>query len=168
MSTHGVVLTDADSGEILESGSVDASSGLKLAGSSDWSVPKRTLAGGPSDGVDVVDLNNGELSMSILPTRGMGLWRGTYHGIPIEWKSPVARPVHPSLVNLQERSGLGWNESFLVGVKSGLRGQDLVEWGSFERAKRFDSESAAEGYQGIIDNLEGLYTRIQPASIFEE
>jgi len=112
MSTQRIILTDADSGEVLESGSVDASSGLKLAGSADWSVSKRTLAGGPSDGVDVVDLNNGELSMSILPTRGMGLWRGTYHGIPIEWKSPVARPVHPSLVNLQERSGLGWLGGF--------------------------------------------------------
>jgi|GEM_PF-3060162 hypothetical protein len=67
-----------------------------------------------------------------------------------------------------ERSGVGWNERFLVGVKSGLRGDDLVEWGSFERAQRFDSEPAAEGYQRIIDDLEGLYTRIQPASIFEE
>jgi len=67
-----------------------------------------------------------------------------------------------------ERSGMGWNESFLVGVKGGLRGQDVVEWGSFERAQRFDSEPAAEGYQRIIDDLEGLYTRIQPASIFEE
>ena len=67
-----------------------------------------------------------------------------------------------------ERSGVGWNEKFLVGVKMGLRGDDLVEWGSFERAQRFDSEPAAEGYQRIIDDLEGLYTRIQPASIFEE
>ena len=67
-----------------------------------------------------------------------------------------------------ERSGVGWNESFLVGVKSGLRGQDLVEWGSFERAQRFDSEPAAEGYQRIIDDLEGLYTRVQSVSIFKE
>ena len=67
-----------------------------------------------------------------------------------------------------ERSGVGWNEKFLVGVKMGLRGDDLVEWGSFERAQRFDSESAAEGYQRIIDDLEGLYTRIQPMSTFEE
>ena len=70
-----------------------------------------------------------------------------------------------------ERSGVGWNESFLVGVKSGLRGDDLVEWGPLPAKGspwRFDSESAAEGYQRIIDNLEGLYTRIQPVSIFEE
>ncbi|MDA0284198.1 MAG: aldose 1-epimerase family protein [Planctomycetota bacterium] len=112
MTTQRIVLTDIDSGEALESGQVDASSGLKLTGSSQWSVSKRTLRGGPSDGVDVVDLNNGELSISILPTRGMGLWRGTYHGIPIGWQSPVARPVHPSLVNLEARNGLGWLGGF--------------------------------------------------------
>lgn len=67
-----------------------------------------------------------------------------------------------------ERSGVGWNERFLAGVKMGRRGDDLTEWGPFDRAQRFDSESAAKGYQRIIDDLEGFYTRIQPASIFEE
>lgn len=112
MTVQRIILTDTDSGEFLQAGRVDASSGVALSGSVDWSVSKRTLSGGPSDGVDVVDLNNGELSMSILPTRGMGLWRGEYHGIPIGWNSPVARPVHPSLVNLEARGGLGWLGGF--------------------------------------------------------
>ena len=67
-----------------------------------------------------------------------------------------------------ERSGVGWNEKFLVGIKRGFRGDELAEWGSLERAQRFDSESAAEGYQRIIDDLEGFYTRIQPMNTFEE
>ena len=112
MPVKRIILTDTDSGEILNAGRVDASSGVSLAGSADWSISKRTLTGGPSDGVDVVDLNNGELSMSILPTRGMGLWKGSYHGIPIGWNSPVARPVHPRLVNLEARGGLGWLGGF--------------------------------------------------------
>jgi hypothetical protein len=112
MPVQRIILTDTDSGEVLKTGHVDASSGVSLSGSADWSISKRTLSGGPSDGVDVVDLNNGELSMSILPTRGMGLWRGSYHGIPIGWNSPVARPVHPSLVNLEARGGLGWLGGF--------------------------------------------------------
>mgnify|MGYP006422959857 FL=1 len=112
MPVKRIILTDTDSGEILKAGRVDASSGVSLAGSADWSIAKRTLTGGPSDGVDVVDLNNGELSMSILPTRGMGLWKGSYHGIPIGWNSPVARPVHPRLVNLEARGGLGWLGGF--------------------------------------------------------
>lgn len=112
MPVKRIILTDTDSGETLKAGSVDASSGVSLAGSADWSISKRTLIGGPSDGVDVVELNNGELSISILPTRGMGLWKGSYHGIPIGWNSPVARPVHPRLVNLEARGGLGWLGGF--------------------------------------------------------
>jgi len=112
MPVKRIILTDTDSSEILKTGRVDASSGVSLAGSGDWSISKRTLTGGPSNGVDVVDLNNGELSISILPTRGMGLWQGSYHGIPIGWNSPVARPVHPSLVNLEARGGLGWLGGF--------------------------------------------------------
>ena len=33
--------------------------------------------------------NNGALSFSILPTRGMGLWRGQYHGLHLGWRAPI-------------------------------------------------------------------------------
>ena len=81
-------------------------------GSSNWSILKRTLRGGVSDGVDVVELNNGKLSVSILPTRGMGLWRGRYENIEIGWNSPVKRPVNPAFVDLSDRNGLGWLSGF--------------------------------------------------------
>ena len=106
------VLTDVNSDLFHEEWMLDQASGPKLAGSSEWSISKRTLRGGLSDGVDVVTLDNGELSISVLPTRGMGLWCGEYRGIPIGWESPVARPVNPQFVNLQERSGLGWLNGF--------------------------------------------------------
>ena len=106
------VLTDVEEGIFREEWVLDCQSGPQLDGSDDWSISKYTLRGGLSDGVDIITLDNGALSMSVLPTRGMGLWRGDYGDIPIEWLSPVARPVNPQFVNLQERSGLGWLNGF--------------------------------------------------------
>ncbi len=77
-----------------------------------WSVTKRTLRGGMSDGVDLIEVDNGELSFIVLPTRGMGIWKGTYRGLSIGWDSPVRGPVHPSLVDLQDRGGLGFLTGF--------------------------------------------------------
>ena len=78
----------------------------------DWSIRKRTLHGGLRDGVDVVEVHNGALSFTVLPTRGMGLWRGDYHGLPLGWRSPVSGPVHPKHVQLADRGGLGWLAGF--------------------------------------------------------
>jgi len=112
MGVSRTVLTDTESGEWLAAWRLDATSGLRLSGSSAWSVTKETMRGGLSDGVDAVRLDNGALSMTVLPTRGMGLWKGSFRGIPIEWRSPVLRPVNPMFVNLQDRRGLGWLNGF--------------------------------------------------------
>ncbi len=77
-----------------------------------WSASMRRLAGGLSDGVDVVTLDNGRLSLDILPTRGMGIWRGMIDGIPVKWDSPVERPVHPAFVDQMRRGGIGWLDGF--------------------------------------------------------
>ena len=77
-----------------------------------WSVRKCTLHGGLSDGVDIIEINNGDLSFSILPTRGMGIWLGKYKSLTLGWGSPVQGPVHPKYVNLQDRGGLGWLAGF--------------------------------------------------------
>lgn len=112
MASTQVVLTDVDRGLWQDSLRLDANAGIKLAGAANWSIQKATLRGGLSDGVEVVTLDNGALSMSVFPTRGMGLWRGLFRGIPIEWKSPVVRPVHPKFVNQLERGSLGWLNGF--------------------------------------------------------
>ena len=78
----------------------------------DWSVRKRTLRGGLRDGVDLIEVHNGALSFSVLPTRGMGLWRGDYRGNLLGWRSPVFGPVHPKFVALNDRGGLGWLGGF--------------------------------------------------------
>ncbi len=78
----------------------------------DWSVRKRTLRGGRRDGVEVIEVRDGALEFTILPTRGMGLWRGSYRGHRLGWRSPVQGPVHPQFVNLMDRGGLGWLSGF--------------------------------------------------------
>src|SRR6266436_3211005 len=85
---------------------------LRLATPHDWSIRKRTLRGGLRDGVDVIEVHNGALSFSLLPTRGMGLWRGEYRGNFLGWRSPVSGPVHPKFVHLHDRGGLGWLDGF--------------------------------------------------------
>ncbi|MEJ7595915.1 MAG: hypothetical protein WKF77_30760 [Planctomycetaceae bacterium] len=59
----------------VETGIHDTTTRL-IGSNEDWSASMRRLAGGLSDGVDVVTLDNGRLSLDILPTRGMEFWRG--------------------------------------------------------------------------------------------
>ena len=98
------VCTDTDENiwlDALELGAEDL-------GVADMSVSKRTLQGGRQSGVDLIEINNGDLSFCVLPTRGMGIWRGNYRGEYLGWKSPVRGPVNPAYVNLHDRGGLGY------------------------------------------------------------
>lgn len=97
-----------------------------------WSIEKLRLRGGLQEGVDVVKLDNGSLSIVVLPTRGMGLWKGSFRGNFLGWESPVKVPVHPHYVNLEERGGLGWLRGFnewvvRCGLESnGAPGEDII------------------------------------------
>jgi hypothetical protein len=77
-----------------------------------WSIQKRTLRGGRRDGVEVVEVHNGVLNFTVLPTRGMGVWQGWHRGSHLGWQAPVQGPVHPRQVNLLDRGGLGWLDGF--------------------------------------------------------
>jgi hypothetical protein len=85
---------------------------LRLPVGNHWSIRKRVLRGGLRDGVEMLELDNGALSLCVLPTRGMGIWRGDYRGNPLGWRAPVRGPVHPKFVNLDHRGGLGWLTGF--------------------------------------------------------
>jgi hypothetical protein len=91
---------------------VSAGEEIALEGSNQWSVQKYTLRGGLSDGVDVVEIHSGRLQLAVLPTRGMGLWKGALGGLPLGWQSPVALPVNPAFVNALDRGGIGWLGGF--------------------------------------------------------
>jgi hypothetical protein len=124
-------LTDVVNDLWLDSFAV-ANDSLRLGTPHDWSVRKRTLRGGLRDGVDLIEVHNGVLSIAVLPTRGMGLWRGEYRGNFLGWQAPVLGPVHPKFVHLNDRGGLGWLGGFdewmcRCGLSSnGPPGEDVV------------------------------------------
>src|ERR671923_1922657 len=40
-----------------------------------WSVRQRQLHGGKQDGVDLIAIDNGRMTITLIPTRGMGILR---------------------------------------------------------------------------------------------
>src|SRR5438067_2278662 len=84
-----------------------------VAGTRKYRVRLRTCRGGRSEGVQVVELDNGEMCIDVLPTRGMGIWR-VRRGSPspnpcpergggvLGWRAPARQPVHPAFVPLME------------------------------------------------------------------
>lgn len=113
MPPQSWTLTDLSTRTWLEKFSVSSADSVAgLPGSPPWSLQKSVLHGGLSDGVDLIDVDNGCFSVSILPTRGMSLWRGHCDGLNLGWKSPVQWPVHPAFVNAHERGGIGWLNGF--------------------------------------------------------
>jgi hypothetical protein len=89
------------------------SADLSPSGPAPWSVTKRTLRGGRREGVDVIRVRNGPFAFTVVPTRGMGIWRARLGADPIGWRSPVADgPVNPAFVNLLGWGGKGWLDGF--------------------------------------------------------
>ena len=81
----------------------------------------RRLWDGRSDGVELLRLTVGGAAATICPTRGLGVLAFSYSAedgtgddlTELAWESPVGPgPVHPSLVDLSARSGLGWLDGF--------------------------------------------------------
>jgi hypothetical protein len=85
---------------------------LRLPTQVSWSIHKMTLHGGKQEGVDVIVVDNGRLSFTIIPTRGMSILKVTSGDVTLGWNSPVKEVVHPQFINLQSRGGLGWLEGF--------------------------------------------------------
>ena len=104
-------LTDVPNDVWLDSFAVSNDS-LRLATPHDWSIRKRTLRGGLRDGIDLIEVHNGALSYSVLPTRGMGILSARLGDVRLGWDSPVKEVVHPKFMNLQARGGLGWLDGF--------------------------------------------------------
>ena len=77
-----------------------------------WSVRKTILHGGKQEGVEIVEVDNGRLRFSVIPTRGMNVYEVVMGDTRLGWQSPVKEIVHPRHINLQSRGGLGWLEGF--------------------------------------------------------
>ncbi len=108
---NSVILTDT-SRDIYEETYFLSASHLGRYPEEKWKVHKKRLKGGKQDGVDIIELDNGIFSFTIIPTRGMNILSASYREISIGWKSPVKEIVHPSFINPDGRGGLGWLEGF--------------------------------------------------------
>src|SRR5262249_34517155 len=105
------ILTDAH-GDVWLDSFAASNDTLRLPTPHDWSIRKRTLHGGLRDGIDLIEVHNGALAYTIVPTRGMGLHSGNYRGQHLGWRAPMHGPVHPGHVEVAGRGGLGWLAGF--------------------------------------------------------
>lgn len=93
---------------------------------------KFTLSGGSQNGVELIEVSNGVLTLRVCPTRGMGIIDGEFAGRRVGWKSPVREIVHPAFINLFDLGGRGAHYGFnellnRCGTEwSGAMGEDVT------------------------------------------
>ena len=105
-------LADAARNLYVETFSLSPSD-LRAAAEPAWSIRKTRLKGGRRDGVDLIEVENGALSFSVIPTRGMNLWKGQCGSVRLGWDSPIKDgPVNPAFVDPGAWGGLGWLDGF--------------------------------------------------------
>jgi hypothetical protein len=83
-----------------------------VPGGRGWSIVKTVLHGGKQEGVDLITVDNGRLSFTIVPTRGMSLLRAQMADVRLGWDSPVKQIVNPVYIDLEANGGLGWLDGF--------------------------------------------------------
>jgi hypothetical protein len=105
------VLTSAERGVRVDTWET-SSRKLRLRTAAPFTVRKLTLHGGKQEGVDLIVVDNGRLSFTVIPTRGMGVLEAKLGDVRLGWDSPVKEVVHPQHIRLPARGGLGWLEGF--------------------------------------------------------
>lgn len=128
---------------ITDSASSFTTSDFAIAGSElGWGEAgycrKRTLHGGRQEGVEILELCNGRLSLRICLTRGMGILDGRLGEHHLGWRSPVSEVVHPQYINLLEMGGRGAHYGF-----NELLNRCGIEW------------SGAMGEDEVVNNMGG-------------
>ena len=177
MPKHRWVLIDESDGE--PEPTTQCSSSDVSNCDENWRVIKRTLRGGVSNGVEVVEVDNGCIRIDVIPTRGMGIWRAALGDLQLGWNSPIRRPVHPNFVSLSEPSGLGFltgaNElMFRCGLESngvpefdengrlvyGLHGR-IANLPAHRVELNFDDAEGMISLQGEIDETRLLFQKLR-------
>lgn len=86
---------------------------------------------GPSAGVEQLQIGGEQAGFTLLPTRGMGIWKAWAGERSFGWNSPIRGPIHPSFVPLSEPSGLGWLAGFdELLVRCGLESNGAPQFSS--------------------------------------
>ena len=90
-----------------------SSEDLKITGTSEpWSIKKYRLHGGLQEGVEIIELYNGQITARMIPTRGMNILDITAGDIRLGWDSPIKEVVHPKYAEQEHNNGLGWLYGF--------------------------------------------------------
>jgi len=105
------VVTDAQEGMDLPEWSI-SSQELGIDTPHPFKVTKRTLHGGKQEGVSLIEIDNGVMSITLIPTRGMDPLKVKSGDVTLGWDSPVKEVVNPAFIELESRNGLGWLDGF--------------------------------------------------------
>jgi hypothetical protein len=109
---HAKVLIDTASNLATPNWKV---SSAEWGGKAAWSVQLRTLHGGRQEGVQVIEVDNGAMTFTIVPTRGFEIWKAEVSKpgkLRLGWDSPVKEIIHPSYIRLADNGGQGWVAGF--------------------------------------------------------
>ena len=107
---HSKVLTDISAN--LATANWKVTSGEWAKGGPAWSVGLRTLHGGRQEGVQVIEVDNGAMAFTIVPTRGFEVWKANAGTLRLGWDSPIHDIIHPSYIRLTDNGGQGWVAGF--------------------------------------------------------
>ena len=99
------------------------------AGTGRFGINYQPIQSGTSAGMPCLSIDTGNVTATILPDRGMGLWKCWSGDLEFGWQSPVTGPVNPSLVPVHDASGIGWLEGFdELLVRCGLQSNGAPEF----------------------------------------
>lgn len=107
---HSKVLTDISTNLATSGWKVTSADWAK--GGPAWSVQLRTLHDGRQEGVQVIEVDNGAMTFTIVPTRGFEVWRADAGTLRLGWDLPVHDIIHPSYIRLSDNGGQGWVAGF--------------------------------------------------------
>jgi hypothetical protein len=105
-------ITSVKENKQLKDGTIFSASDFPNKKSVDWKVTKQTLTGGVQDDVELIHVDNGKIKFSLIPTRGMSIYKVECGDVTLGWNSPVKQIVHPRHIDLNDHGGLGWLAGF--------------------------------------------------------
>ncbi|MCX8665464.1 aldose 1-epimerase family protein [Gilliamella sp. B2840] len=104
------ILTDVDKGLAKGNWSISSQDlGIKAH---KFTVKNTVLQGGKQDGTELLTIASDNLTIKLIPSRGLGILSVVGDGIRLGWDSPVDEVVNPKYLNLESRGGLGWLDGF--------------------------------------------------------
>lgn len=77
-----------------------------------FSLTHTTLSGGKQQGTELLTLTHGDMTIRIVPSRGMAILDVVVSGTRFGWDSPVKEVVNPAFIHQEALGGLGWLEGF--------------------------------------------------------